>query len=83
MVGLTSVTDTSVVNLNAHLVRFGRSDLDVLNRQGLTGSPGNCSLYMFLVPTLSQRLYLRYTTSYPRQRRIRAYLASDGLRTLR
>lgn len=44
--GLTGVTDTSVVNLNAHLMRLGRSNLDVLNRQGLTRRPGNCSLSM-------------------------------------
>jgi hypothetical protein len=40
------VTDTSVVNLDAYLVRLGRSNLDVLNGQGLTSSPGNCSLQM-------------------------------------
>lgn len=44
--GLTGVADTSVVNLNAHLVGLGRSDLDVLDGQGLTGSPGDRSLSM-------------------------------------
>ena len=44
--GLTGVADTSVVNLNAHLMRLGRSNLDVLNGQGLAGGPGNCSLLM-------------------------------------
>jgi hypothetical protein len=47
--GLTGVADTGVVNLDAHLVGLGRSNLDVLDGQGLTSSPGNCSLCM-LVP---------------------------------
>lgn len=42
--GLTGVADTSVVNLDADLVRLGRSNLDILDRQRLTGSPGNGSL---------------------------------------
>lgn len=42
--GLTGVTDTSVVNLNADLVGLGGSDLDILDGQRLTGSPGNGSL---------------------------------------
>ena len=46
MAGLTGVADTGVVNLDAHLVRSGRSNLNVLDGQGLTGSPGNCSLCM-------------------------------------
>jgi hypothetical protein len=38
------VADTSVVNLNADLVGLGGSDLDILDGQRLTGSPGNGSL---------------------------------------
>lgn len=38
------MADTSVVNLNADFVSLGGSDLDVLNGEGLAGSPGNGSL---------------------------------------
>ena len=40
----TSVADTSVVDLNADFVSLGGSDLDVLNGEGLAGSPGNGGL---------------------------------------
>ena len=41
---LTGVADTSVVNLNAHFVGTGRSNLNVLNGKRLSGSPGNGGL---------------------------------------
>ena len=42
--GLTSVADTSVVNLNAHLTSFGGSDFDVLVGEGRAGLPGDGGL---------------------------------------
>lgn len=44
LVGLTCVANTSVVNLDADLVGSGREDLDVLNAEGLAGSPGDGGL---------------------------------------
>lgn len=41
---LTSVADTGVVNLDAHLVGAGRSNLDILNGEGLSRSPGDGGL---------------------------------------
>jgi hypothetical protein len=38
------VANTSVVNLDADLVGSGREDLDVLNAEGLAGSPGDGGL---------------------------------------
>ena len=46
---LTSVADTGVVNLNAHLMRLGRSNLDVLDGEGLGGTPGDRSLSKFSI----------------------------------
>jgi hypothetical protein len=40
----TGVADTSVVNLNADLVGLRGSDLDVLDGEGLAGSPSNGGL---------------------------------------
>jgi hypothetical protein len=40
------VADTSVVNLDAHLVGAGRSNLDILNGEGLSRSPGDGGLYV-------------------------------------
>jgi hypothetical protein len=41
---LTGVADTGVVNLDAHLVSAGRSNLDILNGEGLSRSPGDGGL---------------------------------------
>jgi hypothetical protein len=41
---LTSVADTSVVNLNAHLAGARRKDLNILDGERLASTPGNRSL---------------------------------------
>lgn len=38
------MTDTGVVYLDADLVGLGSGDLDVFNRQGFTGTPGDGGL---------------------------------------
>jgi hypothetical protein len=40
----TCVANTSVVDLNSDLVGLGRSDLDILNGEGLAGLPGDGGL---------------------------------------
>ena len=42
--GLTSVANTSIIDLNADLVGIWWGDLDVLDFEGLAGGPGNCCL---------------------------------------
>lgn len=44
MAGLTGMTDTSVVDFNAHLTSLWGSDLDVLDGERRAGLPGNSSL---------------------------------------
>lgn len=41
---LTCVTDTGIENLDANLVSFRGGNLDILNREWLSGSPRNSSL---------------------------------------
>jgi hypothetical protein len=40
----TCVADTSVEDLNTDLVGLWRSDLDIFDRKGLTGFPGDSGL---------------------------------------
>jgi hypothetical protein len=39
------MANTSVINLNPHFMRPGRSNLDILDAEVLAGFPGNCCLY--------------------------------------
>lgn len=41
----TCVTDTSVVYLDANLVGLGRGNFDVLDGEGLGGTPGDGGLF--------------------------------------
>lgn len=43
----TSVTHSGVDDLNANFVRFGRSNLDILDRKRLARCPCNCGLGKF------------------------------------
>lgn len=80
------MADTGVVNLNAHLVRLGRSNFDILNREGLAGAPGDRSLSMefsivkwrgvgMVRGAVSADVILCRVGIFG----VRAYLASDGL----
>lgn len=53
---LTGVANTSMVNLNTHLVRLGRRNLHVLNGQKLVSSPSNGSLSVEV--SIVSRIYL-------------------------
>ena len=43
--GSTCVTNTGVVDLNAHLVGSGGGNLDILDGERLTGLPGDGGLF--------------------------------------
>ena len=82
---LTSVADTGVVNLNAHFMCLGRSNLDVLDGEGLGGTPGDRSLSNFSIHEVANvcpttRGFCPTSSTLARSdRAYRAYLASDGL----
>jgi hypothetical protein len=51
---LTGMADTSVVDLNAHLVCSGWSNLDILNGEVLACFPGDCGLCLSQRQRLSE-----------------------------